>query len=353
MSATQHTASSDDTFLGPGELAFTREPTTLRTILGSCVAVCLHDPVLRAGGMCHFILPTPSVASPGSMPAHAFGDEAIASLIARFAEAGRSPRQLTAKVIGGGHVMGSIASDIGSRNIDIARTLLARHAIPITGESVGGSAGRRVQFQVGEGRVFVSAISQSALPESLVLIGASTGGTEALARILSRLRRPMPPIVITQHIPPGFSETLAANLQRLTDLRLVVPRGGEELAAHHVYLAPGGRHLTLFDHGENIVTRLDDTAPVHSCKPSVDIMLHSAARLRSRTIVAAILTGMGVDGADGLRALKNRGAYTLAQNQESCVVYGMPRAAKESGAVDREVPLDDIPTMLVKFSQMR
>ncbi|MFT8275705.1 protein-glutamate methylesterase/protein-glutamine glutaminase [Kerstersia gyiorum] len=179
--------------------------------------------------------------------------------------------------------------------------------------------------------------------EKIVVIGASTGGTEAIRQVLEHLPPDMPGILITQHMPAGFTRSFAQRLDSLCALSVSEARDGERVLPGHVYLAPGGDcHLRLARSGANYVVELDDGVPVNRHRPSVDVLFHSAAAVAGRNAIGVILTGMGKDGAAGLLAMRRAGAQTLAQDENSCVVYGMPREAVQVGAVESVVPLAQI-----------
>ncbi len=168
--------------------------------------------------------------------------------------------------------------------------------------------------------------------EELILIGSSTGGTQALGEILPLLPKDSPPVVIVQHIPPVFSRALAESLDRVSEISVVEAEDGMILESGWAYIAPGGIQLALLRRDGKLRVSLRDDPPVNRFKPSVDYMFHSVARVSGLNISAAVLTGMGRDGAQGLLELKKLGAWTIAQDEKSSVVYGMPRAAKEVGA---------------------
>lgn len=173
----------------------------------------------------------------------------------------------------------------------------------------------------------------------LVAIGSSTGGVEALAEILPKLRPPLPPIVIVQHIPAGFSRMFATRMDRACLLTVKEGENGELIRSNCVYVAPGGLHTKICRYGECLQLRCFMAPPVHSCRPSADILFHSVAELLGAAALGVILTGIGCDGAAGLLEMKRQGALTLGQDKESSVVYGMPKSAFECGAVDRQLPL--------------
>ncbi len=186
-------------------------------------------------------------------------------------------------------------------------------------------------------------------PRRIIVIGASTGGVEALRYLLPRLPDGLPPIVIVQHIPAPFSRTLAAHLNALCAFTVREAVNGDPLHPGLCLVAPGDFHLTLGRDGLGYRVRLTQSPPVHHCRPSVDILFRSAAEQAGNQAVAALLTGMGVDGAHGLQLLRAVGARTLAEDQESCVVFGMPQAAIKLGAAEQVVPLPRIPQAILKM----
>ncbi len=187
-------------------------------------------------------------------------------------------------------------------------------------------------------------------PRQLILIGASTGGTEALKEVLTRLPDGLPPIAITQHIPAHFSRAFAERMNTLCNFEVREAVEGDELRPGLALVAPGDYHMTLGWSGSGVRVALNQKPPVHHCRPAVDVMFRSALTLPGARIVAGILTGMGSDGAIGLLALKQAGARTFAQDEATSVVYGMPRAAVEMGAVDRVLPLPQISSALVEMA---
>jgi len=176
--------------------------------------------------------------------------------------------------------------------------------------------------------------------EKLVIIGASTGGTEAIRHVLQPLPADSPAILITQHMPAGFTRSFAQRLDALCSVTVREATHGERVLPGHVYLAPGGEmHMRLGRSGANYVIELDPSDPVNRHRPSVDVLFHSAAAAAGRNAIGVILTGMGKDGAVGLLEMKRAGARTLAQDEASCVVFGMPREAIALGAADEVVAL--------------
>ena len=178
---------------------------------------------------------------------------------------------------------------------------------------------------------------------NLIAIGSSTGGTEALAQIIPKLQPPLPPIVIVQHIPPMFSRSLAERLDKESLLTVKEGEHGELLRENFVYIAPGGLHMELRRNREgNLQLRCFTAPPVHSCRPAVDILFKSVAELVGDSALGVILTGIGHDGAEGLLEMKQKGSPTLGQDEATSVVYGMPRSAFQIGAVDTQIPLDNM-----------
>jgi two-component system, chemotaxis family, protein-glutamate methylesterase/glutaminase len=177
---------------------------------------------------------------------------------------------------------------------------------------------------------------------TVIAIGASTGGVEALAAVLGSFPENCPPTLITQHIRPAFTRSLAQRLDRLCAASVAEARDGELLVPGRVYIAPGGdAHLAIGGANAWRCT-LVPSAPVNGHCPSVDVLFESVARYAGSRAVGVILTGMGKDGAQGLLAIRERGGRTLGQDPESCVVYGMPRAAVEIGAVETQIPLRSV-----------
>ncbi|BAN47117.1 chemotaxis response regulator protein-glutamate methylesterase [Metapseudomonas resinovorans] len=185
--------------------------------------------------------------------------------------------------------------------------------------------------------------------EKLIAIGASTGGTEAIKEVLLGLPADSPGVVITQHMPAGFTRSFAARLDKLCRIQVSEARDGDRILPGTALLAPGGLHMEVVRSGANYIARLSEAPPVNGHRPAVDVMFNSAARCAGRNLIAALLTGMGKDGARGLLAIREAGGYTLAQDEASCVVYGMPREAAELGAAEDVLPLEDIgPALMVQ-----
>ncbi|AEJ60397.1 response regulator receiver modulated CheB methylesterase [Spirochaeta thermophila DSM 6578] len=183
--------------------------------------------------------------------------------------------------------------------------------------------------------------------EKLVVVGASTGGTVALEEVLSRLPRGMPPVVVVQHMPPVFTAQFARRLDELCTLRVKEAEDGERLEKGTVYIAPGGYHLVLERRGEFLYVRLTRDEKVNFQRPSVDVLFESAAEVAGKNTLGVLLTGMGKDGAEGLLRIKESGGHTIAQDEASSIVWGMPRVAVEMGAAKEVLPLDRIAERMV------
>ncbi|AXK39675.1 protein-glutamate methylesterase/protein-glutamine glutaminase [Crenobacter cavernae] len=193
----------------------------------------------------------------------------------------------------------------------------------------------------------VSVNSGALRQDRLICIGASTGGTEALKALLEALPAGMPPILVVQHMPEGFTHSFAQRLDGACTLAVKEAEDGEPLRGGTVYIAPGHSHLRVKKLASGLVTALERTEPVNRHRPAVDVLFRSAAELPPGRVLGVILTGMGRDGAQGMRCLKEAGAYNLAQDEASCVVYGMPKEAVAAGGVDEILPLERIAPRLV------
>lgn len=183
--------------------------------------------------------------------------------------------------------------------------------------------------------------------EKLVFIGASTGGTEAIKEVLTPLPADFPAIVITQHMPPGFTTSFAARLNSLCRIAVREAVNGERILPGHAYLAPGGKQFRVDRSGANYVAVVEDGEPVNRHKPSVEVLFRSGAKVAGRNAFGIMLTGMGNDGAKAMREMKDAGSYNFVQDEASCVVFGMPKEAIAHGAADEVLPLKDIAGALI------
>ena len=177
-----------------------------------------------------------------------------------------------------------------------------------------------------------------------ILIGVSTGGPRALMSVIPDLcQRTSIPVLIVQHMPPKFTESLAESLNAKSRFKVVEAYNNQSIEKEHVYIAPGGKHMLVKKKGAEFYIHTNEDPPVHGCRPSVDVLFQSVSHVFGGDVVAVILTGMGTDGTDGLSYLKQRGVYSIAQDEASSVVWGMPGSAVRAGLVNDVQPLDKIP----------
>ena len=184
--------------------------------------------------------------------------------------------------------------------------------------------------------------------EKLIIIGASTGGTEAIREFLMQMPSDCPGILIAQHMPEGFTSSFAKRLDALCKISVVESAGNERVLPGHAYIAPGHSHLLLTRSGANYMTRIEQSPPVNRHRPSVDVLFRSAAQAAGKNAVGVILTGMGKDGAAGMLEMRQAGAHNFAQDEASCVVFGMPREAIALGAAHDIGPLQALPRMVLE-----
>jgi len=210
----------------------------------------------------------------------------------------------------------------------------------------------RVAYQArGKFHAPVTSQSREVLPslggrigstEKIIAVGASTGGTEAIKEFLIRLPADAPGIVIAQHMPEAFTKSFAARLDGLCKITVKEAEGNERVLPGHAYIAPGHSHLLLKRSGANYMTELSKLPPVNHHRPSVEVLFRSVAQNAGKNVIGVMLTGMGKDGAMGMLEMRQAGAYNFAQDEASCVVFGMPREAIAVGAVDEVVSIQDM-----------
>lgn len=242
---------------------------------------------------------------------------------------------------------------IAKPKLDIARGLEA-YAEEIRGK-VKDAARSRVRSlasapRLGAARPISAAAPAFRTTDKLIALGASAGGTEALRTVLELMPADAPAIVMTQHLPASFSSAFAERLDKHSAMSVREASDGEAILPGHAYLPAGGRHLRVIRDGARWRCRVDDSAPVNLHKPAVDVLFQSVARSAGSNAIGAILTGMGEDGARGLLEMKQAGAPTLAQDETSSVVWGMPGSAVRLGAVDEVLPLDRIAARLLALA---
>lgn len=223
---------------------------------------------------------------------------------------------------------------------------------PYTG-SAAGNGSASVVPRLGVDAVLAKAPvrRQFRTTDRIIAIGASTGGTEAIKEVLVQLPADTPGVVITQHIPKAFSTPFARRMDACCQMTVYEAQDGQLILPGHVYIAPGDQHLLVVRDGARYVCRLDDGPPVNRHKPSVDVLFRSVAAAAGPRALGILLTGMGNDGASGLLAMKRAGASTLAQDEASCIVFGMPKEAIGLGAVDRVLHLASMPSAVIAWSR--
>ncbi len=192
-------------------------------------------------------------------------------------------------------------------------------------------------------------LNKQSFERKIIAIGASTGGTEAIFRILQDFPSQMPGIVITQHIPPVFSKMFAERLNNSTNLNVKEAKTGDILLPGMAILAPGDQHMKIVSANEGYGIECNYGEKVNGHRPSVDILFESVAKEAGKKAIGVILTGMGYDGAKGLLAMRRKGARTIGQDESSCVVYGMPKVAFDLGAVEKQASLDQIPVEIYRL----
>lgn len=224
-----------------------------------------------------------------------------------------------------------LAQDITDKIRIAAKAHIRRHVAPPPGAVAPAPVRPVTMASLGK-----------ASTEKLIFIGASTGGTEATKDVLVNLPADSPAVVITQHMPPGFTTSYAKRLDGLCKIRVKEAQDGERILPGHGYIAPGGLHLTVERSGANYIARVQDGEPINRHKPSVEALFLSAAKVVGPNAIGIMLTGMGADGARAMKVMKDAGAYNYCQDEASCVVFGMPREAIAAGAADEVLPLNQI-----------
>jgi two-component system chemotaxis response regulator CheB len=214
------------------------------------------------------------------------------------------------------------------------------------------SAGVQVPPKYSADAVLPALVSQRTLrtTERIIAIGASTGGTEAIRAVLQTLPADGPAVVIAQHIPAAFSGAFTHRMDTVCAMSVCEPRDGQQIVPGHVYIAPGDRHLMVERDGTRYLCRLSDGPPVNRHRPSVDVLFRSVAQNVGHNAVGAILTGMGDDGARGLKEMFDAGAPTVAQDEATSVVWGMPGAAVKHGGVRDVLPLERIAEAVLRLA---
>lgn len=235
-------------------------------------------------------------------------------------------------------------SELSEQIIDKVRVASKANVRRIAPSSIADSVVAQERATIG---LPSSSMGMSFSTEKLIFIGASTGGTEAIKDILMRLPADFPAVLVTQHMPPGFTKTFAARLNGLSKLAVQEAVNGERLLPGHAYIAPGGLQFRVNRSGANYLAIVEDGEPVNRHKPSVEVLFKSAAKIAGRNAYGVLLTGMGNDGAKAMREMKDAGSYNYVQDEASCIVFGMPREAILQGAADEVLPPAEIAASLI------
>lgn len=193
--------------------------------------------------------------------------------------------------------------------------------------------------------------AMSTTTDQLVAIGTSTGGTQALEQVLTRLPRTAPGIVIVQHMPEKFTAAFADRLNKICEIEVLEAQNGDRVIPGRALVAPGGRHMQVKRSGAQYHVEILDAPPVNRHRPSVDVLFRSVAKCAGRNAFGIIMTGMGDDGALGIREMHDAGAETIAQDEKTCIVYGMPKEAVKLGAIDKILPLESIAGAIEQYGK--
>lgn len=243
-------------------------------------------------------------------------------------------------------LIGKIRNLVGTP-VDEKEKLGLQKAVPVASsfERRTVSPARREVVATAEASTFIGSKGNV----SAIAIGVSTGGPEALGKLISKLPKPFPvPILITQHMPPVFTGLLAERLSQQTGHQVREAKQGDVVTAGEILIAPGDFHMTVYREKHNVKTQLDKSPPENSCRPSVDPLFRSVGKVYGREAIAVVLTGMGTDGGAGSRVIKQTGGRVFVQDKESSVVWGMPGHVAEIGQADRVLPLEQIATELIR-----
>lgn len=236
--------------------------------------------------------------------------------------------------------------------VDVARGM-EEYAIEIA-DKIRAAAQARAGVAITQEKLSADVILPSiagrlSSTEKLIIIGASTGGTEAIKEVLTKLPADVPGILVTQHMPENFTRSFADRLNSLCKISVKEAEHNERILPGHAYIAPGHSHLLLKRSGANYMTELNQGPPVNRHRPSVDVLFRSAANVAGANALGIILTGMGKDGAQGLLEMKQAGSHTIAQDEASCVVFGMPREAIALGGACEVLPLQNVARRTLEY----
>ena len=238
-------------------------------------------------------------------------------------------------------------NELASQIVDKIRVAAVARVHRVTATAATAPAASSASASVAHAPTPPSGLLGRLSTEKIIAIGASTGGTEAIREVLMHMPPDSPAIVITQHMPAGFTTSFAARLNGLCQIGVKEAVNGERILPGHAYIAPGGTQFHIARSGANYVAVVDDAPPVNRHKPSVEVLFKSVAAVAGRNAFGIMLTGMGGDGAVAMREMRDAGSYNLVQDEASCIVFGMPREAIAHGAADEVLPLVQIAPALV------
>ncbi len=299
-------------------------------MVGASVAIAFIDRIQNVGGMCHFIYPQ---LTEGDKPSTLYARPATLQLLRIFSKSGSSIGALEAYIFGG--ATHPDANDdmlhVGEDNLAAADKWLEHYGVRVISRDVGGNHGRKVAFNTVTGEI---------VTDKVIAIGASTGGTEAIRSIITQFSAIMPGVIIVQHMPPGFTSMFAERLNDQCSMSVKEAEDGDRVMQGKVLIAPGDYHMEIRRSGGMYRVKLNQHEKVCGHRPSVEVLLNSVAKHVGSNALAIILTGMGNDGAEGMLAMHNAGSRTLAQDEASSVVFGMPKVAFQRGGVEKLVPLN-------------
>ncbi|MBF0228718.1 MAG: chemotaxis response regulator protein-glutamate methylesterase [Desulfamplus sp.] len=236
----------------------------------------------------------------------------------------------------------SAAYSVGDMSIQLAEKIRAVHGIRIVARKPPTTDGEQGQFNSTQSTINVNSKALAATTNKIIAIGASTGGTEAIRRVITRFPRISPGILIVQHMPAQFTTTFAERMNSLCEMEVKEAENGDTVSNGKILIAPGNYHMLLKRSGARYYVEVKQGPMVHHQRPAVDVLFKSVARYAGANALGIILTGMGSDGAAGMASMKEAGSINIAQDENSCVVYGMPREAVKLGCVDHIEDIDRI-----------
>lgn len=242
-------------------------------------------------------------------------------------------------------VMAKPVIDVSSGLGDLARELLAR--LKVVASANLDSALRSTHASIEKVKVEPRAALSKSITHQILAIASSTGGTEALKAVLPKMPKDLPGTVIVQHMPPIFTRAYALSLQRICDFEVKEAEEGDRVTPGRVLIAPGNFHMEVARNGTTYYVKLNQEPLLHGVRPAADYLMRSVAKYAGDSAIGVVLTGMGRDGAQGMLEMKNRGSYNIAQDEKSCVVFGMPKAAIDLNAIDKVTSLDRIASEII------